>query len=156
MIEIVLYHPEIPQNTGNVARLCAGTDTRLHLIEPLGFSLADRYLKRAGLDYWPHVRLSVWPDLQAFLDSRDGTGRLILTTSGNRGHEGTPYHLFAFRPEDLLVLGPESKGLPEELLTAGHPAVRIPVSKNVRSHNLANAASILLYEALRQLSALPE
>jgi len=156
VIEIVLFNPEIPQNTGNVARLCAGTDTRLHLIEPLGFSLADRYLKRAGLDYWPHVRLSVWPDLQAFLDAGHGSRRLVLTTSGNRGHAGTPYHRFAFHPDDLLVFGPESKGLPEGLLTAGHAAVRIPVSQNVRSHNLANAASILLYEALRQLGALPE
>jgi len=156
VIEIVLFTPEIPQNTGNVARLCAGTDTRLHLIEPLGFSLADRYLKRAGLDYWPHVRLSVWPDLQAFLDAGRGSRRLVLTTSGNRGHEGTPYHRFAFGPDDLLVFGPESKGLPETLLTAGHAAVRIPVTTHVRSHNLANAASIILYEALRQLGALPE
>jgi tRNA (cytidine/uridine-2'-O-)-methyltransferase len=155
VIEIVLYEPEIPQNTGSVARLCAGADIRLHLVEPLGFSLSDRYLKRAGLDYWPHVKLSVWRDFAAFLDSRDSPGRLVLTTSGNRGHEGTPYHRFAFRPGDLLVFGPESKGLPESLLTAGHPAVRIPVTRYIRSHNLANAASILLYEALRQLDALP-
>lgn len=156
MIEIVLYEPEIPQNTGSVARLCAGTDIRLHLIEPLGFSLADRYLKRAGLDYWPHVRLSVWPGLPAFLDARGGKGRLVLTTSGNRGHEGAAYHRFAFAPDDALVFGPESKGLPDALLASGHPAVRIPASPNIRSHNLANAASIILYEALRQLDALPD
>jgi len=156
VIEIVLYEPEIPQNTGSVARLCAGTDIRLHLIEPLGFSLADRYLKRAGLDYWPHVRLSVWPDLVAYLDARQGTGRLVLTTSGNRGHAGIPYHRFAFAPDDALVFGPESKGLPDALLTAGRYAVRIPATPHIRSHNLANAASIILYEALRQLDALPD
>ncbi len=157
MIEIVLYTPEIPQNTGSIARLCAATDTRLHLIEPLGFTIDDRHLKRAGLDYWPRVKLAVWPDFQAFLTSRPAPcGRLVLSTSGNRGHAGTPYHLFAYRPGDMLVFGPESTGLPEDMLEQASHAVRIPITKNVRSLNLANAASVILYEALRRLGALPE
>ncbi|MDO5537353.1 MAG: TrmH family RNA methyltransferase, partial [Desulfovibrionaceae bacterium] len=99
-MEVVLYEPEIPPNTGNIARLCAVTGTDLHLIEPLGFKLEDRYLKRAGLDYWPHVRLRVWPDMQAFnaerLASRPGA-RLVITSSKPGG---SPVHRFAFRPDD--------------------------------------------------------
>jgi len=156
VIEIVLYTPEIPQNTGGIARLCAATDTPLNLIEPLGFTIDDRHLKRAGLDYWPRVKLAVWPNFQAFLDARPAPpGRLVLSTSGNRGHAGTPYHLFAYQPGDLLVFGPESTGLPETMLEEAGHAVRIPITKNVRSLNLANAASIILYEALRQMDALP-
>lgn len=156
MIEIVLYTPEIPQNTGSIARLCAATDTPLHLIEPLGFTIDDRHLKRAGLDYWPRVKLAVWPDFQTFLDARPAPrGRLVPSTSGNRGHAGTPYHLFPFRDGDLLVFGPESTGLPEDMLDRAGHAVRIPITKNVRSLNLANAASVILYEALRRLGTLP-
>ncbi|NMC49386.1 MAG: tRNA (cytidine(34)-2'-O)-methyltransferase [Desulfovibrio sp.] len=155
-MEIVLYTPEIPQNTGSIARLCAATDTPLHLIEPLGFTIDDRHLKRAGLDYWPRVKLAVWPDFQTFLGARPTPpGRLVLSTSGNRGHAGTPYHLFPFQAGDLLVFGPESTGLPEDMLDRAGHAVRIPITKNVRSLNLANAASIILYEALRRLGTLP-
>ena len=154
MLQIVLYTPEIPQNTGSVARLCAATDTPLHLIEPLGFKLEDRYLKRAGLDYWPHVKLSVWPDWAAFLDGVN-PHRLVFTSSGHRGVIGRSYHEFAFAARDALVFGSESKGLPPALLDNQPNLVRIPIWGCVRSLNLANAASVLLYEALRQTGQLP-
>lgn len=155
MIQLVLLNPEIPQNTGSIARLCAATETPLNLIEPLGFSLADRYLKRAGLDYWPHVRLAVWPDWEAFLAGA-APGRLVMTTSGHRGINGRAYHRFPFQAGDAIVLGSEGKGLPEAMI-AGHPhLVTIPIWGKVRSLNLANAASILLYEALRRTGTLPD
>ena len=154
MIQLVLVNPEIPQNTGSIARLCAATDTSLHLIKPLGFSLEDRYLKRAGLDYWPHVKLRVWDDWPAFLEG-SGPVRLVLTTSGHRGIMGQPYHEFSHTSQDAIVLGPESQGLPESWLGGQNQLVRIPIWGRVRSLNLANAASILLYEALRQTGGLP-
>ncbi|GAB6036365.1 tRNA (cytidine(34)-2'-O)-methyltransferase [Fundidesulfovibrio butyratiphilus] len=154
MIQIVLHHPEIPQNTGSIARLCAATDTPLNLIEPLGFSLADRYLKRAGLDYWPHVKLAVWSDWRAFLEGAK-PGRLVFTSSGNRGVVGRSYHQFPFSTDDALVFGSESSGLPDEMLGDRSHLVRIPIWGCVRSLNLANAASILLYEALRATGGLP-
>jgi tRNA (cytidine/uridine-2'-O-)-methyltransferase len=155
MIQLVLVNPEIPQNTGSVARLCAATNTHLHLIKPLGFSLEDRYLKRAGLDYWPYVRLSVWENWEAYQEAAGGQ-RLVLTTSGHRGIMGQAYHAFPFSPQDSIVLGPESRGLPEAWLESQAHLVRIPIWGQVRSLNLANAASILLYEALRRTGGLPE
>lgn len=154
MIHIVLHAPEIPQNTGSIARLCAATDTPLHLVEPLGFKLTDRYLKRAGLDYWPHVKLSVWPDWQAYLESA-APSRLVFTSSGNRGIIGTDYHRFAYEKGDALVFGSESTGLPDELLEGQPHLVRIPIWGCVRSLNIANAASVLLYEALKATGGLP-
>nr|WP_243311341.1 tRNA (cytidine(34)-2'-O)-methyltransferase [Fundidesulfovibrio agrisoli] len=148
MIQLILYTPEIPQNTGSIARLCAATDMPLHLVEPLGFKLTDRYLKRAGLDYWPHVRLTVWPDWQTMLEGVRPE-RLVFTSSGHRGIIGAPYHEFSYRDGDCLVFGSESKGLPDELLAGQPHLVRIPIRGCVRSLNIANAASILLYEALR-------
>ena len=153
MIEIVLFEPEIPQNTGSIARLCAATRTPLHLVKPLGFSLEDRYLKRAGLDYWPFVTLSVWDDFDAYRKARPGQ-RIVATTAGNRGHTAVAYHAFAYSGDDALLLGTESRGLPERLLDAAPALVRIPIWGHVRSLNLANAASIVLYEALRQLGEL--
>lgn len=146
---LVLFEPEIPPNTGSVARLCAATGTPLHLIEPLGFSLADRYLKRAGLDYWPHVDLQVWPDWQAFEDTVR-PGRIVVSSA----RKGQAYHQFAFQPGDAIVLGPESKGLPPERFDPYPQQVRIPIWGQVRSLNLSNAASILLYEAFRQTGCL--
>lgn len=148
-MQIVLYEPEIPPNTGTIARLCAATTTRLNLIEPLGFSLEDRYLKRAGLDYWPHVDKKIWPSWTAFLDSRP-TGRLICTSA----RRGLSYHRFAFRPDDLIVLGPETRGLPAEVLDQAEHVARLPIWGRVRSVNLANAAAVLLYEAYRQTGEL--
>jgi tRNA (cytidine/uridine-2'-O-)-methyltransferase len=153
VIEVVLFEPEIPQNTGSVARLCAATKTPLHLIKPLGFSLADRYLKRAGLDYWPHVNLTVWDDFDAFRAARPAS-RIVATTAGNRGHVPAAYHVFAYGRDDALVFGTESRGLPEHLLDAAGARLRIPIWGQVRSLNLANAASVVLYEALRAVGEL--
>ncbi len=149
-MQLVLYEPEIPPNTGTIARLCAATKTPLHLIRPLGFSLEDRYLKRAGLDYWPHVNLSVWNGWEEFKAEAGGSGRLVYTSA----RQGTPYHRFSFIHEDIVVLGPETRGLPEALTSATSYLLRIPIWGKVRSLNLANAASILLYEGLRQCGEL--
>lgn len=152
-MRIVLYQPEIPPNTGNIARLCAATGTPLSLIEPLGFKIDDKHLKRAGLDYWPSVSLSVFPHWAAFEAAHPRT-RIVLTSA--RG--GTPHHCFAFQPGDAIVLGPETKGLPDFLHDLYPERVRIPVLPAVRSLNLSTAAGILLYEALRQtggIDALP-
>ena len=150
MLHVILFHPEIPPNTGNIARLCAATGTRLHLIEPLGFSLDDRYLKRAGLDYWPHVDMRVWPSLEAYL-SGEGMGRRLVGTSARKG---TSLHHFAFMAMDSLLFGPESAGLPEPVLTLAPYRVRIPVRSCVRSLNLSTAAGIVLYAALGCLGCL--
>ncbi|MBF0513116.1 MAG: tRNA (cytidine(34)-2'-O)-methyltransferase [Desulfovibrionaceae bacterium] len=154
MIRVVLLAPEIPPNTGSIARLCAATDTELHLIEPLGFSLDEKHLRRAGLDYWPHVKLSVWPDFTAFLAA--APCRIVPATAGNRAGlpRGEPHHRFVFTGEDALVFGSESSGLPDDLLAAYPNAVRIPIWGKVRSLNLANAATLVLYEALRQTGEL--
>lgn len=143
-MHIVLFEPEIPPNTGNVARLCAAMRAELHLIEPLGFSLEDRYLKRAGLDYWPHVRVGVWPDLSAYRAKAGRHKRLVASSS----RSGTPVHRFAFTPEDALLLGPETRGLPEDVLAAVPHRVRIPIHAPVRSLNLSTAAGILLVQAM--------
>jgi len=148
-MHIVLYQPQIPPNTGSVARLCAATSTPLHLIEPLGFSITDKHLKRAGLDYWPHVEVHLWPDWQTFLDGAR-PARLVATSA----RLGQPYHEFAFQAGDFLVLGPEATGLPMRIIESIPQHVRIPIWGQVRSLNLANAAGILLYEACRQTGAL--
>jgi tRNA (cytidine/uridine-2'-O-)-methyltransferase len=149
-MEIVLFEPEIPPNTGNVARLCAAAGVRLNLIEPLGFSISDKHLKRAGLDYWPHVDLKVWPGWQDFVQ-RKGSKRLVFTSA----RRGTPLHRFAFRPQDALVLGPETRGLPSDIMDAfPDRIVHIPMFGPVRSLNLSTAAGIVLYEALRQTGRL--
>lgn len=144
---IVLIEPEIPPNTGNIARLCAATGTVLHLVGKLGFSIDDRQLKRAGLDYWPAVTLHQWPDLEA-LCAAHPAARCWYTSK-----KAAKTHLQAdFRPGDFLVFGKETLGLPDELLAAdpGH-CLRIPIfSPAVRSLNLSTAAGIVLYEALRQ------
>lgn len=156
-MHIVLIEPEIPQNTGSIARLCAGTGTPLHLVGKLGFSLADRYLKRAGLDYWPHVDLHRHASVDEWLaslaetpiagDAPRGTTPFWLFTA----REGRPYTDVAFGPQDRLVFGRESDGLPADLL-ARFPErrVRIPVRDTIRSLNLSNAASVALFEGLRQ------
>lgn len=152
-MQLVLYEPEIPPNTGNIARLCAATRTPLHLVEPLGFSLDDKHLKRAGLDYWPEVSVSVWPDWASLLAKVRGNGtpgRLVCSSS----RQGTAYHEFPFAPDDWLVLGPETRGLPEDILAQTPHLVRIPIWGAVRSLNLSTAAGILLYEALRRTEGL--
>lgn len=150
-MRIVLYEPEIPPNTGNIARLCAATQIPLHLIEPLGFSIEDKYLRRAGLDYWEHVQVRVWSDWGLFLQGK-ASGRLVFTSA----RRGEAHHRFAFQPDDFLVFGPETRGLPEGLLEDDAPCVRIPIWGRVRSLNLSTCAGIVLYEALRQTGMLPE
>lgn len=148
-MQLVLVHPQIPHNTGCVARLAAATGLRLHLIEPLGFSLEDRYLKRAGLDYWPFVDLAVHADWEAFAEAVEGPRplgerlRLFSARGGNSLFET------AFEEEDLLLFGSESSGLPEHLLSA-HPERRvyIPVRPGIRSLNLASTASLAAYTAM--------
>lgn len=148
---IVLVEPEIPPNTGNIARLCGATATRLHLVKPLGFSIDDKHLKRAGLDYWEAVEVQVWESF-ADLERAFPEGRWWYTSK----KADRTYVEADFQPGDLIVFGKETKGLPEPLLGA-HPerAIRIPiVSPIVRSLNLSTAAGIVLYEALRQTGRL--
>ena len=142
-MQIILFEPEIPPNTGNVARLCAGTGTELHLIKPLGFSLADRYLKRAGLDYWEHVNLQVWDNFAHYLHNA-GKGKRIIATSAR---VGIPLHKFEFSRNDALLFGPETRGLPGEILNYAAQTIRIPIKNNIRSLNLSTATGIVLYQA---------
>ncbi|MBN1140578.1 MAG: tRNA (cytidine(34)-2'-O)-methyltransferase [Deltaproteobacteria bacterium] len=148
---LVLVEPEIPPNTGNIARLCGATGTTLHLIEPLGFSLDDRYLRRAGLDYWPSVDLLVWPSWEGFRRAYP-EGRFWLTSKSAE----KSYVEARFLPGDFLLFGKETEGLPRALL-AQNPqfSIRIPLFNDaVRSLNLSSAAAIVLYEALRQQGSL--
>jgi len=148
MLHVVLVEPEIPPNTGNIGRLCLATDSHLHLIKPLGFSISDRALKRAGLDYWKDVRVTVWESL-AELQAAQPTGAryFYLTTKTQR-----VYWDAEFRDGDFLVFGRETKGLPEPLLEANHgQTLTIPMTAQTRSLNLATAVGIVLYEAVRQL-----
>lgn len=149
-LNVVLVHPEIPPNTGNVARLCAATGTRLHLVEPLGFQITDAQLRRAGLDYWDAVQVQVhpsWEDCRAAL----GTARLFLYSTGCSRR----YDQVAYRPGDALVFGCETKGLPDALLAAhADSACGIPIlTRHVRSLNLSSAVAVVVYEALRQIDA---
>ena len=150
-MEVVLVHPEIPHNTGCAARLAAATGVRLHLVEPLGFQLEDRYLKRAGLDYWPMVDLVVHADLEAArAHLAAGSERPLaerLRPFSARG--GRSLFEASFEPDDLLLFGSESKGLPPELLAeAGDRRVYVPILPGVRSLNLANAVALGLYTAM--------
>ena len=149
-LHIVLVHPEIPPNTGNVARLCAATGTVLHLVEPLGFSLSDRYLRRAGLDYWDAVPLRVHPDWPACLAALPPppSRRYFFTTASPRLWTDA-----AYRPGDVLVFGCETRGLPDSILAANPDGLRgIPMhTESVRSLNLSSSVAIAAYEALRQI-----
>lgn len=144
---IVLVEPEIPPNTGTIARLCGATNTTLHLVHPLGFSTDDRYLKRAGLDYWHHVAIVHWPSFSDFVEAHPIDRMFLLSKKAHR-----PYTQARFRRGDFLVFGKETLGLPEDFLSA-HPerCYTIPMANaNIRSLNLAMTAGIVLYEALRQ------
>lgn len=154
-LRVVLFEPEIPPNTGNVARTCAATGSALHLIEPLGFSLEDRQLKRAGLDYWPSVQLHRHSDAMAFQRSRLRRGGRLIALSR---HADTAYTAFQFRPDDWLLFGKESTGLPASLLQASEACLQIPLrgrsatgERAVRSLNLSVSVGIVLFEALRQI-----
>ena len=144
---VVLVSPRIPPNTGNVARLCAVTGCRLELVEPLGFSIADRDLKRAGLDYWDKVFVALHPDWEAYLRASAGAHRWLLTSRAALTHWDAP-----FTEGDHLVFGSEPGGLPPYILEGGEGTpVTIPMVEGVRSLNLSTAAGIGLYEALRRI-----
>lgn len=147
-MHIVFVEPEIPPNTGTTARLCAATRTSFHLVGPLGFSLEDRYLKRAGLDYWPHVDVRYYHNWNDFL-SRRPPGRLLAFSA----RATLSYTTVRYEPDDFLIFGSETQGLPQAIRTAlADSLYTIPMQgTHVRSLNLANAAAIVLYEALRQL-----
>ncbi|MGZ5032428.1 MAG: tRNA (cytidine(34)-2'-O)-methyltransferase [Usitatibacter sp.] len=147
MFDVVLYHPEIPPNAGNVIRLCANTGAGLHLVEPLGFSMDDRQLKRAGLDYHEMANVRVHPDWDHCTRALAGRRFFAVSTRAD-----TSYARTSFQPGDVFVFGPETSGLPEEILAALPPEnrIRIPMRAGNRSLNLSNAVAVVVYEAWRQ------
>lgn len=158
MPQVVLYQPQIPPNTGNVARTCAATGTELHLVEPLGFSIDDRQLKRAGLDYWPLVHLHRYLEWDGLLDARSQRGGRLVALSS---HATTSYSEFRFLPDDWLLFGRETEGLPGEVIGDADACLTIPMAQSsrarpggVRSLNLSVAVGVVLFEALRQLETL--
>lgn len=147
MYDLVLYQPEIPPNTGNIIRLCANTGTGLHLVKPLGFTLEDKQLRRAGLDYHEYASLKVYEDWAGCLEVFAGRRMFALSTRGS-----SPYDRTVYRPGDVFVLGPETRGLPQEILDSFPPEarIRLPMRPENRSLNLSNAAAVIIYEAWRQ------
>ena len=148
-MDVVLVHPEIPPNTGNVIRLCANTGAALHLVEPLGYALDDRQLKRAGLDYHEYASIRVHPDWAACREALAGRRLFALTTTGRHG-----VHATAFREDDVFVFGSESAGLPGDVLAAfpDERRLRLPMRPGNRSLNLSNAVAVVVFEAWRQAS----
>ncbi len=148
MLDIVLYQPEIPQNAGNIIRLCANTGFPLHLIRPLGFKIDDKKARRAGLDYHELANMVVHADLEIYFDDRKPARIFGVTTKGT-----TPYHEVSFEPGDALFFGPETRGLPSDFLDILAPShrLRIPMKPDSRSLNLSNAVAVVVYEAWRQL-----
>lgn len=145
-INIVLVEPEIPQNTGNIARTCAATGAALHLVGPLGFSIDDKYLKRAGLDYWKYVDLKYYNNLREFFDLNKRANFIFCTTKAQKS-----YHEINYDDNCFLLFGKETKGLPEALLKTNYEkCIRVPMLDHIRSLNLSNSVAIILYEALRQ------
>ncbi|TDM07450.1 tRNA (uridine(34)/cytosine(34)/5-carboxymethylaminomethyluridine(34)-2'-O)-methyltransferase TrmL [Macrococcus lamae] len=148
-INVVLYQPEIPANTGNIARTCAATDTTLHLIRPLGFSTDDKMLRRAGLDYWKFVNIIYYDSIEEFFEKTAGGHYYLLTKFGNKPHTTFDYSDTSI--EHYFIFGRETTGLPDWVKEKYmDTALRIPMNDNVRSLNLSNTAAILVYEALRQ------
>ena len=148
MLNIVLVEPEIPQNTGNIARTCAATRTRLHLVRPLGFDISDRAVKRAGLDYWSMVDLSVYDDLEDFFRKHPDPDLWLATTKAPRSYDRA-----VFRDGCFLFFGKETAGLPRTFREQYRErCIRIPMRADARSLNLANSAAVITYEALRQLN----
>ncbi|MEE0844743.1 MAG: tRNA (cytidine(34)-2'-O)-methyltransferase [Eggerthellaceae bacterium] len=146
MLNIVLIEPEIPQNTGNIARTCACTGAKLHLVEPMGFRATERNLKRAGCDYWNEVDIEHWPCAEAFFEAHTGDELHLFT-----GHASQSFSDVAYGPDAYLVFGRESRGIdPATLERFADCCVRIPMRKGLRSLNLSNSVAIGLYEALRQ------
>ena len=151
IMNIVLHEPEIPANTGNIGRTCVATGTALHLIEPLGFKVDEKNLKRAGLDYWPKLDVRIYKNYEGFLDAivpapSEHAHIWYATTKAKRAHTEV-----SFGPDDYIMFGKESAGIPEEILVANEPyCIRIPMLADIRSLNLSNSVAIVLYEALRQ------
>jgi len=144
---VVLFQPDIPPNTGNIARLCVATNSTLHLIKPIGFSLNDRKLKRAGLDYWVNLKLEIHNTLDEFLKKYQSRRFFLATTKAEK-----PYFNVSFRKGDFLIFGSETKGLPEEFIISNYEAaINIPTFDTVRSLNLADSVAIILYEAIKQV-----
>ncbi|MFR5602258.1 MAG: tRNA (cytidine(34)-2'-O)-methyltransferase [Lachnospiraceae bacterium] len=145
-MNIVLFEPEMPANTGNIGRTCVATDTKLHLIEPLGFKINEKALKRAGLDYWDKLDVTVYPDFQDFLERNPGARIYMATTKAPKVYTEVQYE-----PDCFIMFGKESAGIPEEILLENQETcVRIPMWGDIRSLNLSNSVAIVLYEALRQ------
>lgn len=145
-MNIVLLEPEIPQNTGNIGRTCVATGTKLHLIEPMGFRLNEKQIRRAGMDYWKDLDLTVYDSYQDFIDKNPGITIYMATTKAEKIYNEVRYESNAF-----IMFGKESAGIPEELLLANKEnTIRIPMIGNMRSLNLGNSVAIILYEALRQ------
>ena len=145
-LNIVLYEPEIPSNTGNIGRTCVATGTRLHLIEPLGFHLDEKSLRRAGMDYWKELDVTTYVNWEEFLLKNPNAKLYLATTKGRK-----VYTEVSYEPDCFLVFGKESAGIPEEILKANpESCVRIPMLGETRSLNLSNSAAVILYEALRQ------
>ncbi|WP_114457025.1 MULTISPECIES: tRNA (uridine(34)/cytosine(34)/5-carboxymethylaminomethyluridine(34)-2'-O)-methyltransferase TrmL [unclassified Halanaerobium] len=146
IVNVVLVEPEIPQNTGNIARTCAVTGASLHLIRPLGFSTSDKYLKRAGLDYWDKLDITYYDNLDDFFEKNQGGRFFFVTTKAPKS-----YHEFKYKKDDFFLFGKETAGLDNKLLKNNlNKCIRIPMKQNLRSLNLANSVSIIIYEALRQ------
>lgn len=148
MLNIVLLEPEMPANTGNIGRTCCATGTRLHLIEPMGFKINDKMLKRAGLDYWEKLDVTVYDCLDDFFEKNpDAVGKMYMATTKAKHN----YAQVSYEKDAYIMFGKESAGIPEEVLVEyENKAVRIPMNEEIRSLNLSNAVAIVLYEALRQ------
>lgn len=145
-MHIVLHEPEIPANTGNIGRTCVATDTSLHLIEPLGFRLDEKSIKRAGMDYWEHLDVSTYINYQDFCEKHPGAKIWYATTKAKKCYTEAD-----FGPDDYIMFGKESAGIPEEILVDNEETcIRIPMQEKIRSLNLSNSVAIVLYEALRQ------
>lgn len=145
-LNIVLHEPEIPQNTGNIARTCAATGAKLHIIKPMGFEISDKHLKRAGLDYWHMLSITYYENLEDFFSKNPDGNYYFCTTKAPH-----TYAEAQFKDEDYLFFGKETKGLPESLLSANlDKCIRIPMVSDARSLNLSNSVAIVVYEALRQ------
>lgn len=147
MLNIVLYQPEIPQNTGNISRTAAATRTMLHIVKPMGFSLDEKHVRRAGLDYWPMVQLRIYEDWDDFCTQNPEARPYLFTTKGNHRYTDVSY-----RDGDYLMFGPETRGLPEDMLRAApERTLRLPMRPEARSLNLSNSVAVAVFEALRQL-----
>ena len=145
-MNIVLHEPEIPENTGNIGRTCVATGSVLHLIKPLGFVIDDKHLKRAGLDYWPKLDYRIYEDYADFCSKNPGARIYYATTKAHR-----TYSEVSFGPDDFIMFGKESAGIPEEILVDNEETcIRIPMIGDIRSLNLGNSVAVILYEALRQ------